>query len=413
MKVGIIMRKDVLKTITKLTEEELRLINKSEMARRLGCDRRTVGRYIELDKEPEKKKEPVTRCKLMDDYRDIADDKVDKYGATAMAVYKFIEKKGYKGQYCTVANYVREHKNNQQKKATIRFETTPGLQAQVDWKESVKMVNRRGEEFVINIFLMVLGYSRLKYIKLTVDRNQKTLFTCLIDAFRFFAGIPHEILFDNMSTVVDRARTTFQNVVLDDTFRCFADDAGFNSLLCRAYRAKTKGKVESLAKLVGRLKVYNEEFDTFEELEAIAETFMSDVNAELSQATNEVPSERFIREKEHLRPLPNIHLLSSYISFHKDYTVSQESMINYKGRKYSLPIYYIGKSVNVTEVDDIISIYYNDDLIESFTRSDKMFTYKRDHAREILASDALSHLGIPEIDAFIENNLSKMDILLV
>jgi len=409
----MIMRKDVSKTIAKFTEEELSLMNKSEIARRLGCDRRTVNRYIDLDKAPEQKKEPVTRRKMMDDYKDIVADKVDKYGATAMAVYKFIQKKGYKGQYCTVANYVREHKNNQQKKATIRFETTPGLQAQVDWKESVRMVNRQGEMFVINIFLIVLGYSRLKYVKLTVDRTQKTLFMCLIDAFMFFDGVPHEILFDNMSTVVDRARTTFQNVVLDDTFRCFADDAGFNSLLCRAYRAQTKGKVESLAKLVGRLKVYNEEFDTFEELEAIAKTFVADVNAEVSQATDEVPSERFMREKEHLRPMPCLHMLTLYVSFHKDYTVSAESMINYKGRKYSLPIHYIGKTVHVTEVDDILSIYYNDDLVTSFNRSDKMFTYKRDHAREILASDALSHLGIPEIDAFIENNLSKMDILLV
>jgi len=407
------MRKDVSKTIAKFTTEELSLMNKSEMARRLGCDRRTVSRYIDSDKVSKKEKEPVTRRKLMDDYKDIVTDKVDKYGATAMAVYKFIQKKGYRGQYCTVANYVREHKNNQQKKAIIRFETTPGLQAQADWKESVKMVNRRGEEFVINIFLIVLGYSRLKYVKLTVDRTQKTLLMCLIDAFMFFDGVPHEILFDNMSTVVDRARTTFQHVVLDDTFRCFADDAGFNSLLCRAYRAQTKGKVESLAKLAGRLKVYNEEFDTFEELEAIAETFIADVNAEVSQATNEVPSERFMHEKEHLRPMPCLHMLTSYVSFHKDYTVSPESMINYKGRKYSLPIHYIGKTVNVTEADDIISIYYNNDLVTSFNRSDKMFTYKRDHAREILASDALSHLGIPEIDAFIENNLSKMDILLV
>jgi transposase len=409
----MIMRNDVAKTISKFTREELRLMNKSEMARRLGCDRRTVGRYMELEKAPEKKKEPAARRKLMDDYKDIVADKIDKYGATAMAVYKFIQKKGYTGQYCTVANYVREHKNNQQKKATIRFETNPGLQAQVDWKESVKMINRRGEEFVVNIFLMVLGYSRLKYVKLTVDRSQKTLFTCLMDAFSLYGGVPHEILFDNMSTVVDRARTSYQHVVLNDTFRCFADDAGFTSLLCRAYRAKTKGKVESLAKLVGRLKVYNEEFDTFEELEAIAETFMNDVNAEVSQATDEVPSERFLREKEYLRPLPNIHLLSSYVSFHKDYTVSPESMVNYKGRKYSLPTHYIGKTVNVKEVDDMISVYFGEDLVTSFTRSDKKLNYKRDHAREILASDALSHLGIPEIDAFIENNLSKMDILLV
>jgi len=407
------MRKDVSKSISKFTQEELQLMNKSEMARRLGCDRRTVGRYIELGKSPKKKKTPLTRRKLMDEYKDVVEDKVDKYGATAMAVYKLIQKRGYTGKYCTVSNYVRKHKNKQQRKAVIRFETTPGLQAQVDWKESVKMVNRSGEEFVVNIFLMVLGYSRLKHIKLTADRKQQTLFTCLIDAFALFQGVPHEILFDNMSTVVDQPRTSFQQVVFNDMFRRFADDSGFEPLACRAYRAQTKGKVESLAKLVDRLKVYNEEFDTFEDLEAITEAFMHEVNSEVSQATCEQPAERFKREKGHLRPLPNIHLLSSYVSHYKDYTVSPESMINYKGRKYSLPIYYIGKEVNVEEVGGILRIFYREDLITSFPRSDRKLNYKREHVREILASDALSHLDAHGIDAFIENNLSKMDMLLL
>jgi hypothetical protein len=163
---------------------------------------------------------------------------------------------------------------------------------------------------------------------------------------------------------------------------------------------------------VGRLKVYNEEFDTFEELEAITKDFMLEINNEVSQATDEVPVERFKREKEHLRPLPNMQLLSSYISHYKDYTVTQESMINYKGRKYSVPVYYIGKEVNAVEVDGEIKVYYGEDLITEFERSDKKFNYKREHAREILASDALSHLSMHEIDAFIENNLSKMDMLL-
>jgi transposase len=408
----MIMRNDVAKSISKYTQEEITTMNKSEIARRLGCDRRTVKRYIELSENPEKTKAKRTRRKLMDDYENVVIDKVDKYGVTAMAAYKFIQKNGYTGQYCTVANYVRKHKQQQNQKAVIRFETMPGLQAQVDWKESVKMVNRQGEEIVVNIFMMVLGYSRLKYLKLTNDRTQHTLFTCLIGGMSFYGGVPHEILFDNMSTVVDRARTSFQHVVLNDKFRCFADDAGFEPLLCRAYRAQTKGKVESLAKLVGRLKVYNDEFDTFEELEAITESFMHEINSEISQATDEMPLDRFKREKEHLRPLPNMHLLSSYVSNYKDYTVSLESMINYKGRKYSVPIYYIGKKVNVIEVDNKISIYYNGDFICSFDRLDTKLNYKREHVHEILASDVLSHFSAYEIDDFIENNLSRMDILL-
>lgn len=406
------MRKDVAKSISQFTREELIFINKSEMARRLDCDRRTVDRYIKNERESNAAKVPREKPKITDEFEGIIAEKVDKYGATAMAVYKFIKKKGYAGNYCTVANYVRKHKAQEQKKAVIRFETNPGLQAQIDWKENIKMTSRTGEKFTLNIFLMVLGYSRRKFIKLTSDKTQETLLRCIVDGLLFYGGVPHEILFDNMTTVVDRAKTTFRQAAINVRFQSFADDAGFSTITCRAYRAKTKGKVESLAKLINRLYVYNEEFDTYAELEAITQNFMNEINDEISQATGETPNERFKREKEHLRPLPNLQVLSSYISHYKEYKVTKESMVNYKGRKYSVPIHYIGKPVKVVEEKDEIIIYYGEDKISSFKPSDKKLNYKTEHVREILASDALAHMTMPEIDDFIKNNLSALDMLL-
>ena len=234
------MRKDVSNQVKMLGG--MGLLNKSELARRFGCNRRTVDYYINEKEAETKKREYVS---IIDDYKSIVLEKVNTYGASAMAVYKFIQKKGYSGGYLTVNNFVRQHKNNETQKATIRYETTPGLQAQLDWKEKVTMVNRQGKIFVVNIFLIVLGYSRLKFTKLTADKRQKTLFECMFESFRYFQGIPHEILFDNMKTVVDRAKSTFKNVVLNDTFKAFAQDAGFEIITCRAYRPKTKGYVKT------------------------------------------------------------------------------------------------------------------------------------------------------------------------
>lgn len=72
----------------------------------------------------------------------------------------------------------------------------------MDWKESIKMISRNGDIFEAYIFLMVLAYSRLKYLKFTVDRAQETLFECLFKGFKCFERTPKEILFDNMYTVV-------------------------------------------------------------------------------------------------------------------------------------------------------------------------------------------------------------------
>ena len=83
---------------------------------------------------------------------------------------------------------------------TIRFETIKGYQSQVDWKEKTKLHDISGNEYVVSIFLIVLGNSRYKYIELTFDQIQQTL---LLNAFYYFGGTTSEILFDNMKTIVD------------------------------------------------------------------------------------------------------------------------------------------------------------------------------------------------------------------
>lgn len=401
------MRQDVSNEIS--MRREYGLMNKSELARRLSCDRRTVEKYVS-NQEIERKKRETTS--IVEGFKSIILDKVDTYGSSSMAVFKFIQGKGYTGKYATVNNFVKTHKNNEIKKATIRFETTPGLQAQVDWKETIKMVNKSKEVLTVNIFLIVLGYSRLKFIKLTDNRKQETLFECIFEAFRYFQGIPKEILFDNMKTVVDRNKSTIKNITLNKTFKHFSQDAGFEAILCRPYRAKTKGKVESLAKLVDRLKVHNEEFETFEDLEKIVSVFNKDINREVSQATNEIPFERFKKESEYLNPLCSMEALVPYFYEEKQYKVTKESMINYKGKKYSVPTHLIGSYLTVYETDNEIEIYCTQDLIVCHKKSDKFLNYKIEHAHEILKSDALRNFPDEKINYFIENNLKKMDIFL-
>lgn len=321
------MRVDIQTFIKQYTREERCLLNKSELARRFNCDPRTIDRHLQIESgKLIHKKSNRKYSSVLDAYKSIIIDKVDVHGATAMAVYKFILKKGYQGKYSTVSAFVNSHKKDEIQKATIRFETTPGLQAQVDWKENLSMINRHGELFNINIFLIVLGYSRIKYICLTTDRKQGTLFMCLINAFRYFGGIPHEILFDNMKTVVDRNKSNFTRVHFNETFKHFSDDAGFKPMACRPYRPQTKGKVESLAKLTNRLVVYNEEFEDFNNLATIVSEFNSDINSEVSQAIDEVPLNRLEKEQEYLKPLPMMDMLLWYISRQKEYTVSKESI---------------------------------------------------------------------------------------
>ena len=403
------MRQDVLNEITIfLRGGEKDIMSKAAMARIMNCDPRTVKRY--LNGYNEKATRKVVKASKLDNFKGIIISKLE-LGCTSMAIFKFIQKEGYDGSYSLVADFVQKNRKEQLKKATIRYETAPGLQAQVDWKENLKMVSKNGEIFEVNIFLMVLGYSRMKFVKLTSDKTQKTLFNCMNEAFKYFEGIPKEILFDNMSTVVDRANSRIGSVKFNTRFLQYSKDIGFTPITCRVYRPQTKGKVEALAKLVDRLKVYNHEFEDYEELEKIVKLFMQEINNEISQGTNMKPFEKFKKETKYLLPLPNQDILRNYITSPKEYKVSKESMITYKGQKYSVPTNLIGNSVSVKETEEYIHIYYTTNLIAKHKKSSKFLNYQKEHVVDILKSEALKGYSKDEIEVFIDEHLSDYDEL--
>ena len=89
-------------------------------------------------------------------------------------------------------------------------------------------------------------------------------------------GVPQEIWFDNMKTVVDRGKSQFSQAVFNEKFRQFAKDARFNPIACRPFRPQTKGKVEALARTVNLLMVFNYEFENEQDLRRIVNEFMDD-----------------------------------------------------------------------------------------------------------------------------------------
>lgn len=161
------MRKDILERM-KLMKKDQESVNYSELARRYDCDYRTIKKYFQGEDE-EVRQRKIKESKLTP-YKEIINQKYDA-GCTAMAVYCFIKKKGFDGSYSIVKRYCHRRRNEETKKATLRFETNPGLQAQVDWKEKMTMFTRSGEAVEINIFLMLLGFSRMKYLELTLDKS--------------------------------------------------------------------------------------------------------------------------------------------------------------------------------------------------------------------------------------------------
>lgn len=389
-------------------EVELK-INVSKIARESYCDWRTAKKYINGYTPIERKRRPSK----IDPFKEFITQKYND-GATASSIYHYLVKHGYngkkyEGKYTILREFCKSIKINSTKKAVVRYETLPGEQAQVDWKEKFKMFSKYGELYELNIFLYSLSYSRKKYLEVTLDKEQKTVFNCLINAFKYTNGVPKKILFDNMKTVVDFSRTEFRKVVFNEKFRQFSLDMNFEPVVCRAFRPQSKGKIESVAKLIDRLKVYNNEFETIEDIYKIVEEFNNDINNEVNQGTNKKPNELHQIEKEYLNPVNDI-LSESYIT--KPIIkriVNRESMIEYKRCKYSVPTHLIGKTVELKVEDNQLSIYYNNLFVTSHQINEQRYNYTKEHLIEILENDAFKRYNNEDIERIASDNLDKLD----
>lgn len=155
---------------------------------------------------------------------------------------------GYQGKSTILRDFVRPHRQNPKKQATLRFETPPGKQAQMDWGYIGKIkVNEKEQD--VYAFVMVLGYSRMKYVEFTTSMDLEILMKWHMNAFAYFNGVPEQILYDNMKTVV--IKHTPVEIRFNRRFEDFLSYYGIVPKACKPYRPQTKGKVENV---VGYLK---------------------------------------------------------------------------------------------------------------------------------------------------------------
>ena len=322
------LRKDIFERVKYMMKEQPEMkVNCSKLARQLNCDRRTVSRYVELAKNGKKPTKRVYQKKT-DGFEKIIEEKV-KTTAPAIAIYHYLVKNhGYKCSYSTLKRYIHNLNIEKQHNAVIRFETDPGIQAQVDWKESLKFKTKDGETIKFNVFLMILGFSRTKFLMVTETRDLQQVEFSLACAFRYFGGVPHEILFDNMRSIIDKARTQYSEPVFNENFKVFAEDCGFVPKACVAYRPETKGKVEVTAKLMNRLKVYSGDITGFDDIRQIASELNDELNSAVCQATGKKPFDLLEAEKPFLHKT-NLGILTGYFIDNVKRKVSKESMISY------------------------------------------------------------------------------------
>ena len=381
--------------------------NFAALGREYGLDPRTVKRYYDgYEGKPEHRSKPSK----LDPYIEIIRTKLCIKGVTVSGVYEYMvdEVDSNIGTYSNFNKYVKSKglKPKKQEKGHPRFETEPGIQAQVDWKEDISIHNRSGEIFTFQVFDYKLGYSRYPIFTYKLYKAQQDVFDCLIKSFKATGGVPQEILFDNMSTVVD---INGNSKKVNSKMKAFAKDFNFKVKLCKARHAYTKGKVEVLNKFLAWILPYDGEFETEEELIEILDKINKKVCIRKCDETGVPPILLFQKEKEYLQPLPKDEIIESYLPHDRQTTVRKDSMVTFNKCKYSVPQEFIGKPVRLQVLNEQLHIYHSTDLIATHTLSGKRLNYLPEHYLKLYAGCSKDEDSITK---FAEDNLKQLDKLL-
>jgi len=241
-------------------------------------------------------------------------------------------------------------------RATVRFETPPGKQMQIDFGE--RLVEIGGSKVRAYLFVATLGHSRRQHIRAFRNERQESWFGGLESAFAKFGGVTEEILIDNPRTLVVEHDPTTRTVVFNEKFKAFAKHWGFRPRACAPYRARTKGKTEKGVGYVKRNAIAGRSFPSWEAFEAHLEAWTRDVaDVRVHGTTGEAPIERFHRaEAQALKPIAGIPPFQATRELTR--RVQSDCAVEIEGNAYSVPWRLIGEMVRATIVDDVVRIHY-------------------------------------------------------
>ena len=336
-----------------------------EIARELDVSRNTVRKYL---KSPEamRPKPRKRRASQLDPYTEYVDGRLSEGLENCVVLHRELSALGYDGGYSILKAYVSPRRRRMQPEATMRFETGPGEQAQVDWG-SLPYIGEDGKQRRIWVFVMTLGYSRAGYVELVRKADTAAFMQCHVNAFEYLGGVPHRCLYDN-AKVVTLGRDEEKRPIWNERMLDFALRVGFEARLCRPYRAQTKGKVENGVKYVRRNMWPSIRFTNDADLNRQALEWCDTVaNARVHGTTHRVPWEMLVEERPHLGQLTDRATLAPYLR--EDRQVSRDGFVSWEGSLYGLHWKWVGATVQVGQRLGTVEIWSGSDRIAVHPRA--------------------------------------------
>jgi transposase len=338
------------------------------IAAELDIARKTVRRYVRGGVAAETQTRPAARV-LTDALRA---EVVQLFETTAegnsVVVADLLAERGIEVHPRTVQRIVRPHRQAKRAAeiATVRFETAPGHQLQIDFGE--KWVWIAEQRTRVMLFCAVLGYSRREYVQAFLSQRHDDWREGLANAFRHFGGVTQTVLIDNAKALVIDRDAERKTARIHPAFDAFCRDWGVTPRACQPYRARTKGKTERGVGYAKHNALAGRRFDSFAALEAHLASWMVKADKRVHGTTHEQPDVRFERdEAKTLRPLPARPLPVRQRRLARK--VSADCFVDVDTVRYSVPHTLVRRSVEVVIGDREVVVFDGTEIVARHARS--------------------------------------------
>jgi len=316
-------------------------------------------------------RERAPRASVLDPFKAHVRARLARFDLPATVLLREIQRQGYGGGISVLKEFVAGAKTDLVRLVIERFETLPGVQAQLDWGECGTIVEH-GVSRRLYLFVFVLGFSRITFARFTTSMRQPELLSCTREAFETW-GVPKELLVDNMKTAVDR-HLVGEEVRFNAGFLSFCEHYGSLPVACPPYWPRAKGKVEAGVKYLKKSFLTGRSFTDLADLNAQLDAWLDCVaNVRVHDTTNERPIDRFERERAELRPaaaMPAFDTRELLIRL-----VPSDAHVRVAGGAYSVPPRWAGRSVHVrvrrVEIGQVFEVIAAGDVVARHTIAGK------------------------------------------